>query len=510
MNKQNNFIKIAFAFLGIFFINMSCKKYIDQGPITATYGSKFWTSQTSVEQATLAMYGQLRSSLRKDGSYFINGDLTSGNFIPKAGQWNYQAITPAQKFNFRGTNYLNSLLDWSRFYQVIGQTNLVLQNVPKMPASLFTNETKKNAYLGEALFIRAYTYFYITRIWGDPVYITKVFDDVDYGNIQPVARTAEAIVMDSCISDLKKAANYLDYSGGDPVKSVRANKGSIYALMAHIYAWKHDYVHAHIACQNVINNGGYTLEPIESYSNIWKGKSSAENIFELSMNFNPEDPNFNNQNDWAEAQFSFFGTFVKGPIVDNQNNQCWLSPDGGFMGYMDTTADKRYKAIWQHIPATGDDAAGYMMHKYTRFNYQKPDSKTLAYLDNTLVLLRLSDINLLDAESLASANDLPGARAALSKTELRAGIEDYLSPTNAYDMLDEIVIERGRELIGEGHWYYDLIRTDNAQGWLVAQGYPANGRINSTNKGYYWPLDMGLLFPQNTLLTQNPWWSTHL
>jgi hypothetical protein len=76
-------------------------------------------------------------------------------------------------------------------------------------------------------------------------------------------------------------------------------------------------------------------------------------------------------------------------------------------------------------------------------------------------------------------------------------------------MLDEIVMERGRELFGEGQWYYDLIRTQEAQSWLEAVGYPSNGRLSKTNKGYYWPLDMGTLFPYDNLLTQNPWWATH-
>ena len=270
------------------------------------------------------MYGQLRASLRSSGSYFINGDLASGTFLPASSQWNYQTIRAdkSPSFNFSYVPYLESdLQNWSRFYQLIAQANLILSNVPQMSSSLFTSDEVKNAYIGEALFMRAYTYFYITRIWGDPVYVTKTYNDVDYGKIPPLARTPEAQVLDSCIADLKIAANDLDFSGGDPSKCIRANKGTVYALMAHIYAWKHDYTNAHTACMQVINNGGYSLEPMDTYSNIWKGQSSSENIFELSMKYNPGDPNFTNQNSWAEAQFDFFGTFLKGPLVDNQEKQ---------------------------------------------------------------------------------------------------------------------------------------------------------------------------------------------
>ena len=187
-----------------------------------------------------------------------------------------------------------------------------------------------------------------------------------------------------------------------------------------------------------------------------------------------------------------------------------MSPSGGFVDqFFDATKDARYNAILTPVPATGGDEAGYLMLKYTNFQYQQPDSKTLPYIDNNLVLFRLSDIILLDAEALANQGDLTGAANDLALTEDRAGIDEYKNPTTQYDMIDEVVIERGRELIGEGQWYYDLIRTEPTQGWLEYQGYPADGRVNAVNKGYYWPLDMSTLFPQDNLLTQNPWWATH-
>ncbi len=525
MNNKNNSVRIIILLSAVCVLTFSCKKYINQAPITSTYGSEFWTSQNAVEEATIAMYGQLRSSLRADRSYFINGDLASGNFEASyPNWWNYSPISTNNpyeggNFNFSYVPYLEgSLQNWSRFYQLIAQCNLILQNVPQMSSSLFVNDDVRNEYLGEALFMRAYAYFYMIRVWGDPVYITRTYNDVDYGNIPPVARTPEADVLDSCISDLKTASGYLDFAGGDPSKSVRANKGTVYALLAHMYAWQHDYPNAHTACMEVINNGGYSLEPMSSYTNIWKGQSSAESIFELQMQYDPNDPNFKTQYtigdansiNWAETNFGFLGgTFLKGPIVDNVTSTCWISLQGGFVDqFFDTTNDARYKAILTPVPATGGDKAGYMLLKYANFNYGEPDSKSYPYVNNNLVLFRLSDIILLDAEAQAYSGNLDGAKEDLKQTEERAGITSYLNPTNQYDMLDEIVIERGRELMGEGQWFYDLIRTEPTQGWLEYVGYAAD-RVSSQNKGYYWPLDMGTLFPQDNLLTQNPWWATH-
>lgn len=518
MNKQIVLIKkLIPVFIAFSVLITSCKKYIYQAPITTTYGSEFWTSGTSVQQACHAMYGQLRSALRQDNSFFINGDLTAGVFQVLYGvQWNLSPVGvnnpyAGGPYNFSYVPYLeNSLQNWSRFYRIIAQANLILENVPKMDNAMFKNgEDDKKSFLGQALFIKAYTYFYITRIWGDPVFVNRTYDDVDYGKIPPLPRTPEGQVLDSCINYLKTASGYLDFAGGDPSAAVTPNNGAVYALMAHIYEWKKDYKNAHLACQEVINNGGYSLEPMDTYKNIWKGESSSESIFELSMTYNSNDPNFNSGNSWAEAQFGFFGVFLKGSIVDNSKTTAWIANLGGIADVLfDTANDQRAKQILTVVNAGGGSPKGYMLLKYTDFQYQNADNKTGPYINNNLVLFRLSDIILLDAEALAYSGDLEGARKDLAMTEDRAGITSYENPTTQYDMIDEVVMERGRELIGEGQWYYDLIRTEQSQGWLEYVGYQGN-RVTPDQKGYYWPLDMGTLFPQDNLLTQNPYWASH-
>ena len=179
--------------------------------------------------------------------------------------------------------------------------------------------------------------------------------------------------------------------------------------------------------------------------------------------------------------------------------------------FVDSARDARFKTILQYTPATGVDKAGYMLQKYTSFAYQDSVKKILPYINNNLVLMRLSDIYLLDAEALAMTGDLAGANAALSKTEIRAGINSYLQANTQLGLINEIVAERGRELIGEGQWFYDLIRTEpilrpSSQGWLEKVGYRSD-RTDALLKGYYWPLNMASLFPQDNLLTKNPYFT---
>lgn len=503
--KNSNIILILL--LGIVAFGTSCKKYINEAPISQTYSSIFWTSETAVKESTLAMYVQLRNSLRSDNSHFIFGDLTTGLFHCSWDcDWELGAVKSSNNpsYNFSYVPYKEGTLqNWSRFYKLIAQSNLVLENVPLMSTSLFSSVNAKNSYLGEALFMRAYTYFYMSRVWGDPVYVSKTYNDVDYGNIPGVARTPQSKVLNYCISDLKKAATYLNYANGDLTQSIRANRGTVYSLMAHIYAWEKKYDSAHIYCQKVINEGGYSLEPMSSYTNIWAGQMSNESIFELPMMAN-------DVTGTSETSYDFFATFLKDNLVDNKKNHAWIIPEGGLTDWVFSDhSDARFTSLLQPVNAANNDDKGYLLLKYANFKYQTPATKTNAYINNNLVLLRLSDIILLDAEALASTGDIEGARKQLKLTEDRAGITSYLNPANQYDMLDEVVAERGRELVGEGCWYYDLIRTESRQSWLENGSGYSHDRLSDANQGYYWPLDMSTLFPQDNLLTQNPWWTAH-
>lgn len=519
----------AFAFFIFLLVYISgCKKQLSMGPIDAPYSENFWISQASAEQATVAMYGQFRACLRASNGFgvdknipkhFVWGDLTAGLFdVGESTSYVGDYFASAENnppWDFAYHPYWEALTDWSNFYQVIALSNLILQNTPKIPESSFQDPTAKNKYIAEAYFIRAYSYFYITRVWGDPVYVSTSYNDVDYGRVPPIPRSPEAQVLDSCLRDLSIADAYLNYSGGDPSLTIRANKGSVEALKAHIFAWKHQYDSAHYYCEQVINNGGYSLEAMSDYKNIWNGQSSRESIFELPMTFNSADPNFTSEKnpDWIEAQFNTFAFFIKSPILpDNIRTNSWTIPleNPVFQAIFgdSTSEDLRLRNILSFQQEGDGDPAGYVLLKYTNFAYQNPGLQTGEYINNDMVLLRLADIILLNAESLASLGRIEEARNQLKLTEMRAGIDYYEYPDNQYDMMDEIVAERGRELMGEACWYYDLIRTNQAQGWLEYIGYPTE-RITPENKGYYWPINMQLLFPYDNLLTQNPWWTSH-
>jgi hypothetical protein len=119
------------------------------------------------------------------------------------------------------------------------------------------------------------------------------------------------------------------------------------------------------------------------------------------------------------------------------------------------------------------------------------------YFTSALIFTRLEDIILLRAEALAVLGDGNGAINELAIIMAKRGIK-IINLTNK-ELIDLIFEERNRELLGEGHRWYDMVRYNR-----IKQNDPAFTNLIN-NQGIYWPISRKLI-GQNNLLTQNPYW----
>ena len=78
--------------------------------------------------------------------------------------------------------------DWENIYKTINQANLVIRYTPGIS---FNNENK-NEVLANALFVRAYSYYWIARIWGDAPLVLEGYESADQ-ELRPNRSSAEDI-----------------------------------------------------------------------------------------------------------------------------------------------------------------------------------------------------------------------------------------------------------------------------------------------------------------------------
>ncbi|SHM77817.1 Starch-binding associating with outer membrane [Mucilaginibacter sp. OK098] len=504
--QMKNSISKYFAIIFLCSVGLltSCKKYINEGPIDTPTDANFWTTERAAQSGLAGAYGLLRTSLTSDKAYFIFGDATANEFSSYSSDWTLGSISSSGRWNFNYVPYNEGVLhNWTSFYQVISQCNLILNKVPAIPAANFTDDpvATRNQILGEAYFIRAYCYYYITEVWGQPVIVTQAYTDPI--NAKPIARSSDADGFNQAVSDLKKSISLLKYGYSDASKiAVQANRGSAFALLSKVYMWQKQYSQASAAADSVIQNGQYTLESGSSLANIYKGHDQ-ESIFEMNMLYSPNQNEAQNGKPDQYGNVGVFSVFLSTPFVNGKSGDNWVVNLDLVNSLFDTTStqDARLKSTFYGLQTINP-----LMVKYANVIYQNPSQKTLPFVSNNMVLLRLADILLIKAEAAIDLGDQGTALTYLNRVRQRAGTGPYI-PSSPSDLLYTIMDERGRELYGEGQWYFDLVRSgliDDPNYYNVIDGYLPT-RI--ANKGYQWPLDLRTLLPQDPLLTQNPWWA---
>jgi hypothetical protein len=288
------------------------------------------------------------------------------------------------------------------------------------------------------------------------------------------------------------AAGLLQWQdASSPDRVVRADKGAVYALLAHIYAWKGDYDKCNSACDSVIGSGAYSYVDRQNYLSIYQGQS-GESIFEIAQN---------NLSEGLTVGASISGMTLVAPYITNPVPQWQLNTSTiGSLFY--DASDLRYQQAFVNFP-------GNFMECIKYSTIQNVNSNTAyAVALNNIVVFRLSDIALLKAEALAAraTPDYAGSLAIVNDIRSRAGLTTPLVGITGHALLDTVTAERGRELFLEGHRYYDLVRQARNTGTIQFPNISAGEYAAGKN---YWPIDPSL-FLTNVNLVQTPFWQGRL
>lgn len=168
---------------------------------------------------------------------------------------------------------------WSSFYSCINNCNLLVANVTNANMS----QTLKDSYEGEARFLRAWCYYFLTRSFGEIQIITA--DNTT--NSANVAQSKVPDIFAYIVADLQKAETLLQ---DNPTNKLLPSKGAAELLLADVYLTMAgspindatNYAKAEVEAQKVITSGSYSLEP--KFANLWKvsnSTTSPEIIFEF-------------------------------------------------------------------------------------------------------------------------------------------------------------------------------------------------------------------------------------
>lgn len=441
---------------------LSCKKFLNVVPIDALSGNNFWQNRNDVEDFTNGIYARLRSKF--GNSILIPAVEMRGNFVTIKESLESSGNTPVNSLIFDdmrsllsgGGTYgdrLRAVMDWKGWYDVIQASNILYYEIDNVPTSELS-EAERNRYKAEAIFTRNLSYLYICKLYGDAIYYTEAYHQL------ALPRTPKLEVLKNCIADVLAHKDYLP--NRVPESSfigIRPTKASAVALLMHLNMWaatwenedKKPYYTAVLdLAKELATYTDFQVLPKneENTKRIFKGRSE-ENLFGILQDYNYGEtfPGYTNYT-WYFSHYPLRGN----PLKVNSN----LAYDKKYMEtlYPLAESDNR-RTLWFENYNSNDK--NFQFKKFMNTYATGSGANVTMFSDDSAIIFRMSDAILLAAEAAAALNDDDTARDYLNQIRTAAGAPLINSSGNT--LQDDIYYERCRELIGEGHFYFDLVRT---------------------------------------------------
>lgn len=420
--------KIFITIVSLTIITSCSSDLLDVNPEAQKVSSQFYNNSAEIEQGVVSVYGALQYTGQYQLAMPALGELPSDN--------TYDEVPANDAFTYGELDFFtiqpnNSLIAsaWKDNYIGIQQANIILARINKIPDM---TDALKSARIGEMKFLRALMYFNLVRIFGDVPLVLKETTNVNdyFGQ----SRTPVAEVYAAVEADLKEAINLLPSTAA---QKGRATKGAALGMLGKVLLTQKKYTES-LTYLNQVESSGYQL------------LTDVTKIFDVA-----------NENN---SEIIFDVQFASGLNGNSEGSTAFqmFSPSGSVSGAKGHNLPT--KEVY-NLYSTGDTRrSAYIGLTSNGIPFSKKlvkTSNTIADGGSNFVVLRLADVFLMMAESYAEQNDWANANIYLNKIKARAGIS-AINFSNKDLLLNEIDKERRLEFVGEGHRWFDLIRTGKA------------------------------------------------
>ena len=431
-------IKISISILVLFATICSCN-LLDLPVKNNVEKKNFYKTENDIKLAVTGAYGTLASLYYANYVHF--SELPSDN-VHTTGE--SSDLSHLDKFSFSS---VNSVLKsgWQNAYRCISNVNEILEAIPDID---FSSKEIHDQYLGEALFIRALSYFNLVMMFGDLPLVDRVITQEEARNM--TRTSAETIYSKLIIPDLTNAINMLPAKYGEE-NIGHATKWAAASLLGKVYLTIHDYEGAEDILRQVIDAKAYSLLP--NYADIFNPDNAnhAESIFEIQFEKSRTGGSFWSCAAHNQSLSAEFGVACASATM----------PTASIRNAMDP-ASARYAAS---IGRGKNNGPYYIKKHYMELSIQN-------HSDDNWPVLRYADVLLMYAEASNELTEAPSATAIeyVNKIRRRAyGLDiDTVSPEHDLtpaDIVDKETFrhvvwdERRVELAFEGHRWFDLVRT---------------------------------------------------
>ena len=489
--------------LPLLFLTTSCDdEFLEVQPQGTSLEDNYYQDEAEAYSGLVAVYDVIGKQSR--GFDNLIALLNSGSDDHFTGGGSSSDGPGLQAFsNYTISESNISVTYWNDFYQGIFRANTLLTKLPDVDMP----EATKTRFTAETKALRAIYYFELLRLFRNiPLLTTPVATSEIYN----VTQADPTDVYTQIETDLIEAIPNLPVTLDLANEGGRLTQGAAKALLGKVYLYQGQNSEA--AAQLAEVNGtpgstspfGYRL--LDNFSDLWEISNiyNTESIIEVA---HTDQSNASWENwGWANDEGNSLSQMIGPRGFVNSSGSVATDYAGGWGFNIITQSlydaldgDPRFDETIVDIQALADAGqvdyepsfqnTGYFLKKFLPMTSDRSTgggATELNYKQHTY-MMRLADTYLLEAEALGGSG--VRAQALLDAVRARVGL-----PSIAVS-LDAIANERRLELAGEGHRWYDLVRTGSASTVLADRGFVAG-------KNEILPIPLAEL--ENTLIEQNP------
>lgn len=353
--------------------------------------------------------------------------------------------------NFNGTYTAADDATWNDLYHRINIINVILDEIVDLPHSTEEKEALYWRVQGEAHFERALFYFTLANLYGKP-YVAETADTllsvplkltpyVEHDKDKPTQfqRASARAVYAQIVDDLKKASAYLTRSPqNEDYMGYRASAEAAQLLLSRVYLYMQDWPKAAAMADSVMASRNFRLSGLSSLAvgSYFLTEENPEIIHSQGSNY------LATRSVFEGGAGDFCVTRDLYELYDQEN-------------------DKRYAVFFKLNSVT--DSIG-LSSKYERGSFRSHISDAFT--------LRMAEAYLNKAEACAMMPEREAeANEVLAELRRNRIVGYEHTPLTGRELVDQVRLERRKELCFEGHRWFDLRR------YSVCKTYPYKREI---------------------------------
>jgi len=452
--KIKKTISTALILVGVL-LTTGCEDFLTTNPSSTLSENQIVNDMTGIKMLLQGTYRQIRDGAGSPNFYSPEGinaiSTTTGGDImindEQVGDFWYFSVFSSQRYDPTATIPTGM---WASMYKIISNANNIIVNIDNIPG----DASERNEVKGQALIIRARCYFNLIRFYQHTYIIAKNKPGVPI-LLEPVlkskARNTVEEVYSQIVNDLMNAETLLvDYQRPD---KQYYNKDVAQFILANVYLTMNNWSEAQSYANKI-----RTKYPLMSMDEYKAGFSTTNNEWVLGYIQTSQDYW------WYDSPACWYDF--------GQNHSPWQAelfiPTKHF-------AEDIMKGDPRNLTIPNPIYEGkYAATKFLELKAEGPFGD--------LYDLRGAEMYLVEAEAAARQGDVETAKMVLNLLQTQRGASITIA-TGKEELTDAILLERRKEMWGEGLDYFDIMRLQKPIVKTISDGHyqevniPANSNI---------------------------------